>query len=133
MHPFLRQEKLLKLCKRENIAVTAFSPLGSLSYVGLGMAGENDSLLRHEVVTPIATKHGKTPAQVLLRWGVQRETSVITRSTKVERLEENFAIYDFELDDADMAVISALDCHRRFNDPGAFCEGAFGHFNPIYD
>ena len=84
-------------------------------------------------INAIAIKHGKTPAQVVLRWGIQRNCNVITKSTKVERLEENLAIFDFSLTEQDMDAITALNQNRRFNDPGDFCEAAFNTFYPIYD
>ena len=132
-HPLLTQEKLLRLCHQERIVYTAFSPLGSLSYVSLGMATAADSLLNHAVVRAIAGQHGKTAAQVLLRWGVQRQTVVIPKTSSPDRLRENLAIFDFELSPDEMAQLNALDQHRRFNDPGVFCEEAFKTFFPIYE
>jgi D-xylose reductase len=133
MHPFLTQEKLLRFCKESGVAVTAFSPLAHASYVSIGMAGAQDSALELPVVRNIAGRHGKSPAQVLLRWGVQRGTAVIPKSTRAERLRENLAIFDFELTNDEMSAISALNCNRRFNDPGVFCEKAFNTFFPIYE
>jgi D-xylose reductase len=97
------------------------------------MAGGGDSALEQPVVQAIAKQHQKSPAQVLLRWGVQRGTAVIPKSTRAERLRENLAIFDFELTADDMARISALNRNRRFNDPGVFCEKAFNTFFPIYE
>lgn len=133
MHPLLVQEKLLRFCRESGIAVTAFSPLGAPSYVPLGMATAADSLLAHPVVAGIAAAVGRTPAQVLLRWGVQRGTAVIPKTSRPERLAENLAVSDFALSGADMAAISGLDAGRRFNDPGVFCEQAFNTFFPIYE
>jgi D-xylose reductase len=132
-HPYLAQEKLLRLCHQEHIVYTAFSPLGSLSYVSLGMATAADSLLSHGVVQSIASQYGKTAAQVLLRWGVQRRTVVIPKTSSPDHLHENLAIFDFDLSPEAMAQLNALDQHRRFNDPGIFCEGAFNTFFPIYE
>ena len=133
MHPLLAQEKLLRFCREAGIAVTAFSPLGAPSYVPLGMATAADSLLAHPLITGIAAAAGRTPAQVLLRWGVQRGTAVIPKTSRPERLAENLAVSDFALSSADMAAISGLDAGRRFNDPGVFCERAFNTFFPIYE
>jgi D-xylose reductase len=133
MHPLLIQEKLLRFCRESRIAVTAFSPLGAPSYVPLGMAAEADSLLRHPTITAIAAAVGRTPAQVLLRWGVQRGTAVIPKTSRPERLAENLSIFDFRLSAAQMAAVDGLDQGRRFNDPGVFCERAFGTFFPIYE
>ena len=132
-HPHLTQERLIRAAKGYDMAVTAFSPLGSLSYVALGMAGAEDSLLQAEAVTAAAARAGRTPAQVLLRWGVQRGTAIIPKTSNVERLAENIALYDFELTEAEMSDISALNKNRRYNDPADFCEIAFNTFFPIYD
>jgi D-xylose reductase len=133
LHPYLAQEKLLRFCREEGIAVTAFSPLGAPSYVPLGMASESDSLLHHPTITSIAAAVDRTPAQVLLRWGVQRGTSVIPKTSRPERLVENAALFDFTLSTAQMSAIGGLDLGRRFNDPGIFCERAFNTFFPIYE
>ena len=132
-HPYLAQEKLLRYCREEGVAVTAFSPLGAPSYVPLGMAKAEDSVLLQPCVTEAARRLGKTPAQVVLRWAVQRGTGVVPKTEKPERLRENLAIHDFALNDAEMAAITALDRNQRFNDPGVFCEQAFGTFFPIYE
>ena len=133
LHPRLAQEKLLRYCRETGIAVTAFSPLGAPSYVPLGMATAADSLLEHPTVTEIAAAVDRTPAQVLLRWGVQRGTAVIPKTSRRERLAENLAVFDFELSPNQMTAITGLDRHQRFNDPGVFCEQAFNTFFPIYE
>lgn len=132
-HPYLAQEKLLRYCREESVAITAFSPLGAPSYVPLGMAKPEDSVLLQPAVADAARRLGKTPAQVVLRWAVQRGTSVVPKTEKPARLRENLAIHDFALNETEMAAISALDRNRRFNDPGVFCEQAFGTFYPIYE
>jgi D-xylose reductase len=133
LHPFLTQEKLLRFCREASIAVTAFSPLGAPSYVPLGMATAAESVLEHPVVTGIAAAIGCTPAQVVLRWGMQRGTAVIPKTSRPERLRENLAACEFTLSAEQMQAISSLDRGRRFNDPGDFCERAFGTFFPIYE
>lgn len=133
MHPYLSQQKLLRFCKQQDIAVTAFSPLGAQSYFQLQMAESSESLLQHEAIQSIASNHRKTAAQVLLRWGVQRGTSVVPKSSNLDRLRENLEVFDFELTDSEMESISHLNRNRRFNDPGDFCESAFNTFFPIYE
>ena len=133
LHPYLSQPKLVRFCAERGIGVTGFSPLGAPSYVPLGMAEPEESLLEHEVIRRIAGEQGMTPAQVLLRWGVQRGTAVIPKTSRVERLEENLAAVSLKLTAEQMRAIDALDRGRRFNDPGVFCEGAFGTFCPIFD
>lgn len=132
-HPYLTQEPLIRLCQMNNIPVTAFSPLGALSYLELDMADRTETVLEQPVVLAAAQRLGKTPAQVVLRWGVQRGTSIIPKSTKEHRMTENADLFNFELTDSEMADISALNQNRRFNDPGVFCEAAFNRFHPIYD
>jgi D-xylose reductase len=133
LHPYLTQEKLLRFCQESNIAVTGFSPLGALSYFSLKMAQPDESVVDQPVIGQIAEKHGKTAAQVVLRWAIQRGTSIVPKTTKSERLAENLKVFDFELSLDEMASISSLNQNRRFNDPGDFCEGAFNTFCPIYE
>ncbi|MBN9121814.1 MAG: aldo/keto reductase [Planctomycetes bacterium] len=133
LHPYLAQEKLVRFARENGIAVTAFSPLAAQSYHSIGMAGAGESVLNEEAVRTAAARHEKTPAQVVLRWGVQRGTAVVPKTSRPERLAENLALFDFELTAEEMAAISALDRNRRFNDPGVFCEAAFNTFCPIYE
>jgi len=97
------------------------------------MAEAGESVLEQAAVKEAAARVGQTPAQVVLRWGIQRGTAVIPKTSRVERLRENQQLFDFELNEAEMTAISALNRNRRFNDPGHFCEAAFGTFFPIYD
>ena len=133
LHPYLTQEKLLRFCCESGIAVTGFSPLGAQSYFALNMAGQDESVLESEPVRQIAAALNRTPAQVVLRWAVQRGTAVVPKTSRVERMRENLAIDDFSLTDDQMTAISALNRNRRFNDPGDFCEAAFNSFFPIYE
>jgi D-xylose reductase len=132
-HPYLTQASLIRLAKSYGMAVTAFSPFGALSYIELDMAQAEESVLTQAAIVQAAENHHKTPAQIVLRWGIQRGCSVITKTTKPERLQENLQVFDFALTDDEMTAISALNKNRRFNDPGVFCESAFNTFYPIYD
>jgi D-xylose reductase len=133
LHPYLIQEKLVCFCRENGIAVTGFSPLGALSYVELGVTGPAPSVLERSVIKQAAEHHGKTRAQVVLRWAVQRGTAIVPKTVRQERLVENLALFDFELSADEMSAISALNCNHRYNDPGVFCEAAFRTFCPIYD
>jgi len=133
LHPYLTQAKLLRYCQNEGIAVTGFSPLGALSYVPIGMAEQTESVLQTPIVKEIAERVDRTPAQVVLRWGVQRGTAIVPKTTRPERLVENISLFDFELTEDEMQAIASLNQNRRFNDPGDFCEAAFNTFCPIYD
>lgn len=132
-HPYLSQENLLRTCQQYGIDVTAFSPLGAASYVELGMAEKNESVLDQPCVQDAAQRLGRTSAQVVLRWGIQRGTAVICKTSKPERMKQNLELFDFELSNQEMSAISSLNCNRRYNDPGVFCEAAFNTFHSIYD
>ena len=132
-HPYLTQEAVLRTAEAYNIAVTAFSPLGSLSYVFLDMATANDSVLTEPVVMAAAKRSGASAAQIVLRWGIQRGTAVIPKTSNPDRLIENITLSEFSLTVQEMQALSGLNQNRRFNDPGVFCELAFGTFHAIYD
>jgi diketogulonate reductase-like aldo/keto reductase len=95
-HPFLNQDKVIAACRSHKIAVVAYSPIARGNAAG-------DKLLEK-----IGRAYGKTAAQVCLRWLVQQGIVVIPRTSRLERLEENFAIFDFELSDAEMREIAGL-------------------------
>jgi diketogulonate reductase-like aldo/keto reductase len=95
--PFVYRRSLLDACLRRGVALEAYSPLGTGRH------------LADETVGGIARRVGRTPAQVLLRWCVQRELIVIPKSTHRERIEENAEIFDFTLSGADMAELDGLD------------------------
>jgi D-xylose reductase len=133
LHPYLTQEKLLRFCREQQIAVTAFSPLGAPSYMPLGMARAEESVLDEPGVTEIARRLGRTPAQIVLRWGVQRGTAVVPKTVHPRRLIENLEVGGFSLTEEEASAISGLNRNRRFNDPGVFCESAFNTFCPIYE
>lgn len=132
-HPFLTQERLLRLARGYGLSVTAFSPLGALSYLELGMADKGESVLEQPAVKAAAARLGRSAAQVVLRWALQRGTAIIPKTSRPERLAENLALFDFSLSDDEMRELGSLNCNRRFNDPAVFCDMAFGCFFPIYD
>lgn len=97
-HPFLNQDKVLAACRAHGMAVTAYCPLARES-----------ELLTLPDVTSIAAAHGKSPAQVILRWLTQQQNvAAIPRSSKPERIRENGEIFDFTLSDAEVETITAL-------------------------
>lgn len=95
-HPYLDQTKVLDACRRLGLATVAYSP------VAKGRVKDDRSLAR------IGDRYRKTAAQVCLRWLVQQDVAAIPRTSKLERLQENLDVFDFELSDADMATISAM-------------------------
>ena len=133
MHPYLCQKNLLRFCQEQDIAVTAFSPFGADSYLPLGMAEENERILSHSVLEKIAITHQKSTAQIALRWAMQRGTIPIPKTQALDHLRENFEVFDFSLSPGEIDTISALDLHKRFNDPAIFGEKAFNTFFPIFD
>ncbi|KAG4422456.1 NAD(P)H-dependent D-xylose reductase (XR) [Cadophora malorum] len=118
-HPYLVQPTLLELAKEQGIAVTAYSSFGPQSFIELEWQKAKDTpvLFEHPVVTKIAEKLGKTPAQVLLRWATQRGLAVIPKSNDPKRLQQNLEVTQFDLADEDIKAISGLDRHLRFNNP----------------
>jgi 2,5-diketo-D-gluconate reductase B len=96
VHPFLDQTKVIAASRSHGMAVVAYSPMAQ------------GNAKRDAVLARVGKAHGKTAAQVCLRWLVQQQIAVIPRTSKVERLLENFSIFDFELSVAEMADISAL-------------------------
>ncbi|KZT02428.1 Aldo keto reductase [Laetiporus sulphureus 93-53] len=117
LHPYLTQEPLIKLCKTLGIAITAYSSLGPQSYVELGGDKGAKNLLEHDIVLSVASKHGKTTAQVLLRWAVQQGLAVIPKSNNHERLLQNFEVDQFTLTEDEEKAISSLNINLRLNDP----------------
>lgn len=132
-HPHLSQDKLIRFAREEGMTVSVFSPMGATSYISLDMATKNDVLFTNDVVAGLARKHGKSPAQIMLRWAIQRNTVPISKSSSVDRMIENRTLFDFYLSHEDMEVMKGLNLNRRYNDPGVFCEAAFGTFCPIYE
>ena len=122
-HPYLVQQQLLDLCRREGVAVTAYSSFGPQSFIELDVkaAKEATPLFENEAVRRIAKKHGRTPAQVLLRWATQRGIAVIPKSNHPERLAQNLDVGGggggFELGGEEVEELCGLDRGLRFNDP----------------
>jgi D-xylose reductase len=133
IHPYHTQQRLLTLANNLDIPVTAFSPLGAQSYVEIDMATKGQSVIARDEVMAASIAHKVTPAQVVLRWGIQRGYAVIPKSTNPKHLAENLDLFEFELTDSEMAAIDALNLNHRFNDPGHFCGEAFNTHCPIYD
>lgn len=111
LHPYLQQAELREYHAAHGIVTEAWGPLGQ------GKSG----LLADPVVTGLAEKHGKSPAQVVLRWHVQLGNVVIPKSVTASRIVENIDVFDFALDDGDMDAIASLDQGRRGGpDPDTF-------------
>lgn len=98
-HIYDQQKELKEWADKYGIQMEAWAPFGE------GRGGTFDN----PVITKIAEKYGKTPAQIMLRWHIQRGIVVIPKSTHIERMEENFHVFDFQISDEDMKQIAELD------------------------
>ena len=123
---------MIRYAQENGVQVTAFSSFGAASYHELGV-GKEASLLENATVAEMAKTIGKTPGQVALRWAVQRGLAVIPKTCTPSRLLENASVFDWELSEDNMKTLNNLNKNLRFNDPGVFCEEAFGMFYPIYE
>ena len=112
-HPYLTQKELIAYCGQKGIAPEAWSPLGGSKGTG--------SVLGDPVVNEIAGRYGKSAAQVIIRWHLQRDTIVIPKSVHKDRIIANGDVFDFALSQKDMDAITALNQNRRFGaDPDNF-------------
>lgn len=110
-HPYFQNRQIIDYCQRNGIITQAWCPLG----------GSYSKMVEKEVFQTIADKYGKTPAQVILRWHLQRGVYIIPRSSNRERLKSNFSLLDFELAEQDMEIINGLDTGKRMGaDPDNF-------------
>jgi len=112
IHPLWRQDHLLKVCKNLGTAVTAYAPLGSPDS-GAIFGHQGASVMKHPVITEIANRIGKSPAQVCIRWAIQRGTSAIPKSTHVDRIAQNLDAFSWELSEDDFAKLSTIEPQRR--------------------
>jgi 2,5-diketo-D-gluconate reductase A len=111
VHPYLTQPEVRAFCHEHEIAVEAWSPIA------------RGKVLDDPTLVSIARQAGKTPAQVVLRWHIRRGDIVFPKSVTPARIKENFDIFDFELCDADVEAISALNRNERTGpDPDTFAE-----------
>ncbi|MGI5176019.1 aldo/keto reductase [Dactylosporangium sp. CA-152071] len=110
VHPYFTQPEVQAFGAEHGIATQAWSPIGGITFY---RDGEHTSTLQDPVIGDIAQQHGKSPAQVMLRWHLQQGRSAIPKSTNPQRIAENFAVFDFDLTDDELAAIDGLDTGRR--------------------
>jgi 2,5-diketo-D-gluconate reductase A len=109
VHPYLTQPEVREFCAEQDIAVEAWSPIAQ------------GKVLDDQTITSLADKYGKSPAQVVLRWHIERGDIVFPKSVTPQRILENIDIFDFELDGEDVEAISALNRNERTGpDPDVF-------------
>lgn len=105
IHPFYQDRDVVPFIQEKGIVVQAWFPFGG--------RGWTKSVLGHPEIVKIAKAHGKTAAQIVMRWNLQRNVSAISGSSNPAHIKENTEIFDFELSDSDMKAIAALDRHEK--------------------
>lgn len=110
VHPYFQQHRVQALGAERGILTQAWSPIGGITFYRDGTHG---STLEDPVIGRIAQAHGKSPAQVMLRWHLQQGRSVIPKSTKPHRIAENVDVFDFDLSADELAAVDALDTGQR--------------------
>lgn len=109
LHPHLPQHQIRSAAASLGVAVQSWSPLGGTSNSGWGDKSKPNTLLTDPGIAAIGRRHGKSPAQVLIRWHLQNGLIVIPKSSHPERISQNIDVFDFELTDVDLAEIGTLD------------------------
>jgi diketogulonate reductase-like aldo/keto reductase len=128
VHPYFRQRKVQEFASAHGILTQAWSPIGGITFYRDGSRG---STLDDPVIGAIAEAHGKSSAQVMLRWGLQEGRSVIPKSTKPARIAENIDVFDFQLSAEEIVAIDGLDTGRRGGpEPTTITLEAFGRDIP---
>lgn len=128
VHPYFAQRKVQEFGRAHGIVTQAWSPIGGITFYRDSGHGNT---LDDPVIRAVAQAHGKSPAQVMLRWGLQEGRSVIPKSTKPTRIAENIDVFDFELSGDEIAAIDGLDTgHRGGPEPDAITLESFGRDIP---
>jgi len=131
VHPYFAQKEVQALNTGHGILTQAWSPIGGITFY---RDGNHSSTLDDPVIGAIAETRGKSPAQIMLRWGLQHGRSVIPKSTRPSRIAENLDVFDIELSAEDMAAIDGLDTGRRGGpEPDAVTLETFGRAIPEAD
>jgi diketogulonate reductase-like aldo/keto reductase len=128
LHPYFQQPQVQALNAEHGIVTQAWSPIGGITFY---RDSGHTSTLQDPVIGDIAKAHGKSPAQVMLRWHLQEGRSVIPKSTKPHRIAENFDIFDFVLSSDELSAIDKLDTGKRGGpEPGDVTLESFGRQIP---
>jgi len=124
VHPYFRQPDVIAADHAHGILTQAWSPIGGITFY---RPGHHSSTLQDPTITEIAAAHGKTAAQIMLRWHLQQGRSAIPKSTNPARIAENYDVFDFELTVDELTRIDALDTGIRGGpEPDAITLDAFG-------
>jgi diketogulonate reductase-like aldo/keto reductase len=124
VHPYFTQREVQAFGAEHGILTQAWSPIGGITFY---RDSGHTSTLHNPVIGEIAEAHGKTPAQVMLRWHLQQGRSAIPKSTNPQRIAENFDVFDSQLTDEQLAAIDGLDTGRRGGpDPANITLQTFG-------
>jgi diketogulonate reductase-like aldo/keto reductase len=124
VHPYFQQREVQAFDAEHGILNQAWSPIGGITFY---RDGQHTSTLQDPTIVGIAKAHDKSPAQVMLRWALQQGRSVIPKSTKPNRIAENFDVFDFQLTDDEIAAIDGLETGLRGGpEPTAITLEAFG-------
>lgn len=113
-HPYLNQTKLINFCKKHQIGMTAYSPLGSPGRQGAAAKDQKKILIQDPVILSIAKKNHVTAGQVLISYQLQRKIVVIPKAIQKAHLDANLDSLNIKLTDAEMQQLNALDCNHRF-------------------
>lgn len=123
-HPIWQQPKLHAFCESKGIHLSGFSPLGSQGFL-------KSDLLKNPVINLVAEKLGKTPAQVALRWGIQKGHSVLPKTSNEARVKENFDIFNWSIPEELMAKFSEIKQERLINGTGLFVHESYGVYKTV--
>ena len=128
VHPYFQQREVQDFDREHGILTQAWSPIGGITFY---RDSGHTNALQDPTIGGIAEQHGKSPAQVMLRWGLQQGRSVIPKSTKPERIAQNLDVFDFSLSDDELAAIDGLETGVRGGpEPEAVTLATFGRDIP---
>lgn len=113
LHPYLTQESLVAFCKSKNIVLTAYSPLGGPARPSEWAKSNDAVLLEDPKLKALADKYSATPAQILIRFAIDRGMSVVPKSVTPSRIESNMNVWRFEISEKDMELLMGLNRNWR--------------------
>ena len=134
LHPYLTQERLVRLAKAEGIVTTAYSSFGPTGFLELNLDEANRAppLLDSDIIKGLASKYNKSSAQILLRWATQQGIAVIPKTNRPAVMSENLDCCSFDIAAEDIAAISKLNKNLKFNEPTAVSLASQSPFEPNF-